>query len=618
MDKSMKHSIITILAFASAILLASCRNNGDDDSLPTVTTLEVQTVSSSTAILRGSTKGGTSNMLCRGVCFSESEIFSFKDSPNVSTDAGEGEFAIKTYELKPLNTYHMKAFAVMKDGQIVYGGEMTFSTSDFTLPSVRMEGVKDIFATEATVEGSLIDEGDYEVASLGFVYAAKGKYELLEIGQSGVSSGIAKSQDGKFSMTLADLAVNTQYDVRAFATCEQGVGYSEPLSFSTPDVKPVIFDEIEVTKNEYTALSIKSAIKDKQGSTVTSFGYVWSTEEKLPSLNNATRVDMSVESDMSYDFEGARAGTVYYVRAFAQTAEIGNCYSAVKKIRVKTYDCNGGMIKITPNNPVYIGWLGDYEQPGMVAKFKGAHDGDFLVNQSVGRSNTPTPSEATVKPYCIAKYEVTNRDFIEFMNYYKSETVVEGNFMGRPILFPAYTDISFDGTKWTCDEERLDWPVVGVTFFGASAFCEFFGGYLPNEAQWEIAARSNYYSDDPSKPMYRYSGSDNLNDIAQWASTCSGLHCEPVGQKQPNQLGIFDMSGNAQEMTSSGWGNYTAIYKDISWSSKNQIVIRGGRAQRGVANTFQNCTRDAYTVTDPVSYSNFIGFRFACDPVDED
>lgn len=616
----MKHIFTTILAFASILLLSSCNNGKKDIELPKVTTLAVQTVSSSTAVLRGSTTGGTANMLCRGVCFSESDIFSFKDSPCVSTDAGEGEFAIKTYELKPVNTYHMKAFAVMKDGTIVYGEEMDFSTSDFTLPSVKVDGVTDIFATEATLNGSLIDEGDYEVSSLGFVYAAQGGYETLELGQAGVSSTTAKSTDGSFSATIADLKTNTKYDVRAFANCEQGTGYSDVTTFSTPDVKPVIFADIEVTENEYTALSIKSAITDKQGSTVKSFGFVWSKTEKLPSLANATRVDLSVESDMSYSFEGVRAGSVYYVRAFAQTNEIGNCYGALCRIKVKTYNCNDGMIKIIPNNPVFVGWLGDYDNTSLPAKYKGAHDGDFLVNQSVNRNSTPTPSEATLKPYCIAKYEVTNRDFVSFLNYYGSATVLESGNLGRPILFDAYTDISYDGTEWTCPEERLDWPVVGVTFFGATAFCEFFGGYLPNEAQWENAARGNYYSDDPSKPMYRYSGSDNLNEIAIWASTstCGGQHCEEVGKMKPNQLGIYDMSGNAQEMTSSGWGNYSAIYKDISWTSKNQITLRGGRAQRGVANTFQNCTRDALDVTNAVSYSNFIGFRFACDPDDED
>ena len=138
------------------------------------------------------------------------------------------------------------------------------------------------------------------------------------------------------------------------------------------------------------------------------------------------------------------------------------------------------------------------------------------------------------------------------------------------------------------------------------------------EAQWEVAARGNVYSDDPEVPMYRFSGSNDLNDIAVWANGTTRLHVENVGQHNPNQLGIYDMSGNAQEMTSSWYVNYSAVYKEVSMPSNKLLVFRGGRAQRGVQSTFQNCSRDAYKITEPVSYSNYIGFRFACDPDDED
>ena len=128
----------------------------------------------------------------------------------------------------------------------------------------------------------------------------------------------------------------------------------------------------------------------------------------------------------------------------------------------------------------------------------------------------------------------------------------------------------------------------------------------------------NVYSDDPAVPMYRFSGSNDLNDVAVWANGTARLHVEDVGQHNPNQLGIYDMSGNAQEMTSSWYVNYSAVYKEVSMPSNKLLVIRGGRAQRGVQSTFQNCSRDAYAITGPVSYSNYIGFRFACDPIDED
>lgn len=71
-------------------------------------------------------------------------------------------------------------------------------------------------------------------------------------------------------------------------------------------------------------------------------------------------------------------------------------------------------------------------------------------------------------------------------------------------------------------------------------------------------------------------------------------------------------------MTSSWYVNYSATYKESAMPSNKLIVIRGGRAQRGVTSTFQCCSRDAYAITGTVTYSNYIGFRFACDPEDED
>jgi len=318
-------------------------------------------------------------------------------------------------------------------------------------------------------------------------------------------------------------------------------------------------------------------------------------------------------------FENVKPGQVYYVRAWTEADVIGTSYSAVKKIIVKTYDCDGGMIKIVPAAETWIGWLGKKGDTSMPAKFSEANDGEFIANMSVNKNATPTPSKAlNMKPYCIAKYEVTNKWFCEFLNAYGSRTVKEGNWQGKDMLFDGYTDITQDADgKWTVDEQYINCPVVGVTWYGALTFCEFFGGFLPNEAQWEIAARGNVYSNDESVPMYTFSGSNTLIDVAVCSVGTNVTHVQPVGTKQPNQLGIYDMTGNAQEMTSSWYANYAATYREVASNNNNQITIRGGRAQRGVANTFQNCSRDALTVTAAQSYSNYIGFRFACNPTDE-
>lgn len=92
---------------------------------------------------------------------------------------------------------------------------------------------------------------------------------------------------------------------------------------------------------------------------------------------------------------------------------------------------------------------------------------------------------------------------------------------------------------------------------------------LPTEAEWEFAARGGNYTKG-----YSFSGSNFISDVA-----IIGVDSVyEVGQKQPNELGIYDMSGNAWEWCSDRYGEYTSVSQINPKGAKSgkEEVLRGG------------------------------------------
>ncbi len=173
--------------------------------------------------------------------------------------------------------------------------------------------------------------------------------------------------------------------------------------------------------------------------------------------------------------------------------------------------------------------------------------GTFIMGGDDSSDQMPTHS-VTLSSYYICKYEVTQALWRAVMGSNPS------NFKGNNL------------------------PVENVSWYDCQTFIKRLNSYtgrnfrLPTEAEWEFAARGGNYS-----RHYKYSGSNDIDDVA-WYIDNSNKRPHPVGTKQANELGLYDMSGNVGEWCSDWDGSYSS-YSQTNPTGPNSgsfRVHRGG------------------------------------------
>ena len=126
--------------------------------------------------------------------------------------------------------------------------------------------------------------------------------------------------------------------------------------------------------------------------------------------------------------------------------------------------------------------------------------------------------------------------------------------------------------------EGNDYPMYGIDWDECQEFVRKLNQHtgrtfrLPTEAEWEYAARGGKKSRG-----YRYSGSNSPMEVA-WCNTNSNLQTHPVKSKHPNELGLYDMSGNVWELCQDFWN---CGYESISQINPMGPVMGHGRVMRG-------------------------------------
>ncbi|GAP71671.1 hypothetical protein SAMD00024442_16_22 [Candidatus Symbiothrix dinenymphae] len=168
------------------------------------------------------------------------------------------------------------------------------------------------------------------------------------------------------------------------------------------------------------------------------------------------------------------------------------------------------------------------------------------------RSIESPTHDVTLGNYAIGKYEVTQKLWWDVMGSWPGGAPSNGEGDYYPMYEVSHDDIQ--------------------NFLTALNIKTGKNYRLPTEAEWEYAARGGGASNG-----YKYSGSNTLGDVA-WYWDNSSITTHIVGTKAPNELGIYDMSGNVSEWCSDWFGSYDSSPQTdpIGATTGSARVLRGG------------------------------------------
>ena len=188
--------------------------------------------------------------------------------------------------------------------------------------------------------------------------------------------------------------------------------------------------------------------------------------------------------------------------------------------------------------------------------------------------------KVTLSPFYICRYEVTQELWTAVMDNNPS------NFKGdkHPVEQVSYEDCQ----KFINKLNKL----TGRNY------------RLPTEAEWEYAARGG----DKSKG-YKYAGSNNIDDVAWYTKTTNDNRTHKVGWKSPNELGLYDMSGNVWEWCQDMYGSYDSCEQIDPRGDVNggNYVYRGG----GFDSDARNCRVSRRNRFRPTFRYIYLGLRLA-------
>ncbi len=226
----------------------------------------------------------------------------------------------------------------------------------------------------------------------------------------------------------------------------------------------------------------------------------------------------------------------------------------------------------------------DFTIPNLGMEFVFIEDGSFQMGSNSHFEEQPIHHVTISNYFWLGKFQVTQAEYKEINNNECSSNT-------KPIGGISWNDAVEFCKKLTEREQKSGRLPADYNY------------RLPTEAEWEYCAKGGNKSQD-----YKYSGSNNIDNIA-WTESNSNGKSHVVGKKSPNELGIYDMSGNVFEWCNDWYGKY--YYEESPATDPKGVsngtcrVFRGGNYF-----SYSGKCRSAYRdAQNPSFKSEYYGFR---------
>lgn len=227
----------------------------------------------------------------------------------------------------------------------------------------------------------------------------------------------------------------------------------------------------------------------------------------------------------------------------------------------------------------------------------------FWMGSNEGAADERPMHQVYLQAFWIDRYEVTNAQYAEFLNATQGDPGrCGGHIYADTKVENPDSHLLYEEGRYVAERGYDDHPVTEVTWYGAQAYCKYYGKRLPSEAEWEKAARG---TEGATYPWGEEFDPDKLNSDYRVG------HTTPVGSYPggASPYGAYDMAGNVWEWVADWYEAYPdSTYRSPFFGHKYKVVRGGSWNHPG---DDARCARR--DIAHPARRLRVVGFRCARD-----